>query len=125
MIKRIQFSIAYAVHNIVRDRQRTAFALFSIAAGVATVVALRMLGIMLTDALTSNAQALMRGDIAVTTANSGPHVSIVPSGNNGPRVYPFTANNTPSFDQWAAQHHADITYAVTSELMQTALVQGD
>src|SRR5258708_38244335 len=31
--------------------------------------------------------------------------------------------NTPLFDQWAAQNHADITYAVTSELMQTSLVQ--
>src|SRR5471032_1927183 len=118
MIKRVQFSIAYAVHNIVRDRQRTAFALFSIAAGVATVVALRMLGIMLTDALTSNAQALMRADVTVSApGKAAPHISIV---DEGPRDYPFTAANTPQYDRWAAQNHVDITFAVTSELMQTA-----
>src|SRR5258708_20349226 len=76
MIKRIQFSMSYALHNILRDRQRTAFALFSIAAGVATVVALRMLVIMLTDALTSNAQALMLGDLTFPALTMHPPISI-------------------------------------------------
>src|SRR5258708_14354392 len=116
MIKRIQFSIRYALHNMLRDRQRTAFALFSIAAGVATVVALRMLGIMVTDALTSNAQPLMRGDVTVSALSRAPPISIVDV-DMGPRNYPFTTANIPLFDQWAVQNHADITYAVTSELM--------
>ena len=33
----------------------------------ATVVALRMLGVMLTDALTGNVKAILRGDIVVQT----------------------------------------------------------
>src|SRR5258707_13928586 len=86
MIGRLRFSFGYALRNIIRDRQRTAFALLSIAAGVATVVALRMLGLMLTDALTSNAQGIMRADVTVTVTNNGPRIRILQSDN---RVHPF------------------------------------
>src|SRR5215468_5358747 len=98
MIERLRFALGYALRNIIRDRQRTTFALLSIAAGVATVVVLRMLGLMLTDALTSNAQGILRGDVTVTTNNSGPRISLLRSDN---RTVPFTAANIPTLNNWA------------------------
>jgi hypothetical protein len=67
MIKRLRFAFTYALRSLLRSRQRTLFALLSVAAGVSTVVALRSLGLMLTDTLTSNAQAFLRADIRVYT----------------------------------------------------------
>jgi putative ABC transport system permease protein len=120
MFHRVRFAVRYALRNMWRDRQRTAFALFSIAAGVATVVALRMLGLMLTDALTANVQAFLRGDIVVQTAFRGPTISFL--GQSPP---PLNARNIRLIDDWAAKNNVEVTYSLTSELMQTAIVQGD
>jgi putative ABC transport system permease protein len=121
MFHRVRFAVRYALRNMWRDRQRTAFALFSIAAGVATVVALRMLGLMLTDALTANVQAFLRGDIVVQTAFRGPTISFL--GQSPP--LPLNARNIRLIDDWAAKNNVEVTYSLTSELMQTAIVQGD
>src|SRR6266849_499809 len=100
MLKRLKFAFSYALRNIIRDRQRTAFALFSIAAGVATVVALRMLGLMLTDALTSNAQAILRGDVTAEPYYHAPRISFLQNaGNTNPP--PITASNQDYYDNWA------------------------
>src|SRR5947207_8961276 len=122
MLKRLKFAIMYALRNMWRDRQRTAFALFSIAAGVATVVALRMLGLMLTDALTSNVRGFLRGDLTVETTNQGPTVSLL---SNGVTRAPFSAPLIRQIDTWAKKNNIDVTYTMTSELMQTAIVHGD
>lgn len=119
MLKRLRFAFSYALRNMRRDRQRTAFALFSIAVGVATVVALRMLGLMLTDALTDNVRALLRGDIRVATSSFGLRISAL-SGNEDP--LPITSKNIAEINKWAANHDAEITYAITNELMQTSVI---
>ncbi|MCC7451715.1 MAG: ABC transporter permease [Anaerolineae bacterium] len=123
MLKRLGFALTYALRNMSRDRQRTAFALFSIAAGVATVVALRMLGLMLTDALTSNVQAFLRADLTVFTSFRGPTISIL--NNNRNSTTPFSAENRRAIDAWAARNNIAVTYTLTSELMQIAIVNGD
>lgn len=123
MLKRLGFALTYALRNMSRDRQRTAFALFSIAAGVATVVALRMLGLMLTDALTSNVQAFLRADVTVFTSFRGPTISIL--NNNRNNTTPFSAENRKEIDAWAAKNNINVTYTLTSELMQIAVVNGD
>src|SRR3954451_24209611 len=102
MFNRLKFSILYALRNISRNRQRTAFALFSIAAGVATVVALRMLGLMLTDALTSNVRGFLRGDLTVETTNQGPTVSLL---SNGVTRAPFSSQNIRQIDAWAQKNN--------------------
>ncbi len=119
MIRRLRFTISYAANNLARDRQHTLFALFSIAAGVATVVALRMLGIMLTDALTSNAQALLRGDLTVESFSGGIQIPGLQSTSN---QMPFNPDNMAQVNAWAAKNHIDVTYATTGELMQAAAV---
>src|SRR5262249_4930341 len=121
MIKRLRFAVSYSLHNLTRDRQHTAFALFSVAAGVATVVALGMLGLMLTDALTSNIQSMLRGDLTVESFSGGFRVSGLQNSSNN--QMPFSQENIPPINAWASQNHFDVTYATTSELMQTALVR--
>src|SRR5215470_16742876 len=100
MLNRLRFALGYAFRNMWRDQQRTAFALFSIAAGVATVVALRMLGLMLTDALTSNVQAFLRGDIVIQGAFRGPTLSFT---KQSP-VTPINGVIAGTLNKWAAQN---------------------
>ncbi len=116
------FAFVYALRNMLRVRQRTAFALFSIGAGVATVVALRMLGLMLTDALTTNSQAFLRADVRVVSASSeGMRISL-----EGTRQdFAFTALNMPKINDWAARNRVQITYTLTSELMQAVRIQDE
>ena len=54
----------YALRNLWREGRRSAFALFCVAAGVAAIVALETLGLALGEALTGNARAGNRGDVA-------------------------------------------------------------
>jgi ABC-type antimicrobial peptide transport system permease subunit len=54
----------YALRNLWREGRRSAFALFCVAAGVAAIVALQTLGLALGEALTGNARAGNRGDVA-------------------------------------------------------------
>ena len=118
MLRSLRFAFTYAVRNMWRDNRRTLFALISIAAGVAAVVALRALGLMLTDALTANAQATLRGDV-FAGRTGGVQVSIL--GTNS-RTQPVDTRNIDDITAWAARNGYEITFALTSELMQTAVV---
>ncbi len=124
MIDRIRFAFAYALRNIIRDRRRTAFTLLSVAVGVASVVALRALGLMLTDALTGNARAFLRGDLRVidTAMDAGFVLSIF---NSEEGMHPFSAENIPAIEAWAAERDIDITFTLNGELMQVAVIGAD
>lgn len=67
-MERLRFYLRYSVRHLWREKQRTAFALFCVAAGVAAIVGLQMLGLIIADALTGNAQAGNRGDVAIGPA---------------------------------------------------------
>lgn len=121
MFRILRFALNYAARNLRRDRQRTIFALISIAAGVSTVVALRALGLMLTDALTSNAQATLRGDVFISQ-RSGLQIAAFDNGENN-RSRAFVDSTTyDNIVRWAAERNYEITFALTSELMQAAVV---
>ena len=121
MFRILRFALNYAARNLRRDRQRTIFALISIAAGVTTVVALRALGLMLTDALTSNAQATLRGDVFISQ-RSGLQIAAFDNGENN-RSRAFVDSTTyDNIVRWAAERNYEITFALTSELMQAAVV---
>ena len=64
-MRHIKFFGEYAFKHLGRERQRTAFVLFCIAAGVAAVVAMRSLGLMIDDALTTNLQSVNGGDLVI------------------------------------------------------------
>jgi putative ABC transport system permease protein len=65
------FYLQYAMRNLWRNRRWSSFAVFSIAAGVATIVALRSLGLAIGDSLTSNVRASNHGDITLQQGVGG------------------------------------------------------
>lgn len=67
----MRFYFQYAFRNLWRSRRWSAFAVFSVAAGVAAVVALRSLGLAIGDSLTSNVRSSNHGDIALNLAGTG------------------------------------------------------
>ncbi len=121
MPAQLRFAFGYALRSMLRDRQRTLFALFCVAAGVATVVALRTLGLMLTDALTSNAQAFLRADVRVDDPGGG-DLSVFGSTQDN---VAFTADTVAAVNQWAAQNGVAVTYKLNNELMQVAVIHPD
>ncbi len=64
---RILFYLRYAWRNLSRSARWTTFGVFCIAAGVATVVALRTLGLAIGDSLVDNVRQNLHGDIRVST----------------------------------------------------------
>lgn len=70
-MSRIGFYLQYAARNLRRNLRWTLFATFCIAAGVATIVALRSLGLAIGDSLVDSARSSNRGDITVTTQGGG------------------------------------------------------
>ncbi len=60
---------SYATRALARGGQRTLLAIFCVATGVLAIVALQLVGLTVTEALTGNIRALNGGDIAVHTEN--------------------------------------------------------
>lgn len=70
-MRRLFFYLNYAARNLWRSKRWSAFALFSIAAGVATIVALRGLGLSITASLTDNVRESLKGDLTLSTSGRG------------------------------------------------------
>ena len=70
-MSRIPFYLRYAARNLSRNLRWTLFAVFSIAAGVAAIVALRSLGLAIGDSLVGSARDSIRGDITITAPGFG------------------------------------------------------
>lgn len=70
-MSRILFYLRYAARNLSRNLRWTLFAVFSIAAGVAAIVALRSLGLAIGDSLVGSARDSIRGDITITAGGFG------------------------------------------------------
>ena len=63
--------LRYALRSFIRGRTRSLFGAFCIAVGVASVVALGLVGANFTSALTKSGQVLNRGDVSVTSTRAG------------------------------------------------------
>jgi putative ABC transport system permease protein len=70
-MSRIGFYLQYAARNLRRNTRWTLFATFCIAAGVATIVALRSLGLAIGDSLVDSARSSNRGDITIEAEDFG------------------------------------------------------
>lgn len=79
-MNRLIFYWLYAARNLWRNRRWSAFAVFSVAAGVATVVALRSLGLGIADSLTDNLRSSNKGDITISIGSDNPFGAIFGSG---------------------------------------------
>ena len=65
MTHRLRFYFMYALRNIRRGGRWTSLAILCVAAGVATVVALRSLGLAVGDTLTNNVRIEVKGDLLI------------------------------------------------------------
>jgi Predicted ABC-type transport system involved in lysophospholipase L1 biosynthesis, permease component len=63
--------INYTSRSLFRSGQRTVLALFCIAVGVMSIVALQLVGQMINNSYTSNIRVANGGDIAISSYNSG------------------------------------------------------
>jgi ABC-type antimicrobial peptide transport system permease subunit len=86
-LKRIIFYLRYAFQNLYGSGRWTTFAIFSVAAGVATVVALRSLGLAIGDSLLVNLRDFNRGDITIRTVSGGPFSFTFNQGDSEQRVF--------------------------------------
>ena len=110
VVDRWSFYLDHAVRGLRREKQRTAFALFCLAVGVATIVALQTLGFVIADAMTGNAQAGNRGDVA-----------LIQEADDF-----FTADQMAAFDRLVVEGMAtDVTYRYRTQELHVALVHGE
>ena len=69
MTHRLRFYVTYALRNIRRGGRWTTLAVLCITAGVATVVALRSLGLAIGDTLRDNVRIEIKGDLLIRNDN--------------------------------------------------------
>ncbi len=120
-MQRIAFYLSYAARNLRRNTRWTVFAVFSIAAGVATVVALRSLGLAIGDTLQDNVRLSNHGDITISRVSAG--MSLFPGMGGGSRdSNVFSDAEVQSVEQWAAENNAQVAeYTRTSSVQVTAV----
>ncbi|MBI5666993.1 MAG: FtsX-like permease family protein [Chloroflexi bacterium] len=119
---RLLFYFRYAGRSLWRSGHWTAFAIFCVAAGVATVVALRSLGLAINDSLLSNVRQFNHGDINIShVANYGPFSFAVQRGQGGDT---YTPDDVARIEAWAASRGARITAYMTASNIQITPIQG-
>jgi putative ABC transport system permease protein len=116
---RFLFYLRYAAKNLRRSGQWTIFAVFCVAAGVATVVALRSLGLAITDSLLTNLRQYNHGDINLSTVPSfGPFAVAFQRGSDEPSIFPEW--QMQEVRRWVADNNAKMTaYALVSNIQVT------
>ena len=72
MKARLRFYLKHAFRSLQRERRRSLFAAFAVAAGVAAIVGLQSLSLSIGDSVTGDIQATHQGDVVVKTRNDEP-----------------------------------------------------
>ncbi len=118
-MRRLLFYLNYAARNLRRNTRWTTFAVFSIAAGVATVVALRSLGLAIGDTLVDNVRLSNHGDITIDRGGMGGNVfGFSASGSEAV----FSAAEVQRVEQWATQNGATVSEYYRASNMQVTAV---
>ena len=116
-MSRVPFYIQYAARTLWRNRRWSAFAMLSVAAGVATVVGLRSLGLAIGDSLTTNLQSANKGDITLERGG----LFALPGDFQGDEM--FYQWQIDQVEDWARRKNA--TVAVYTNLsLQVSAVDG-
>ncbi|RMF79942.1 MAG: FtsX-like permease family protein [Chloroflexi bacterium] len=120
LMTQLLFYLSYAVRNLRRGGRWTNFAILSIAAGVATVVALRSLSLAIEDSLIENVRLVNHGDIKLEErASSGP-LAFSFSGDDDHEF--FSEHDMQRVEQWVADNDADMSaYIMASNIQVTAV----
>ncbi|MCL4254608.1 MAG: ABC transporter permease, partial [Anaerolineae bacterium] len=103
---RIQFYLLYATRNLWRERRWSIFAVFSVAIGVATVVALRSLGLSISEALTGNIRESLHGDLLIE--RGGTFSGGFDLGSDNTRSY-FQPEEMTFVERWVEQNNATMS----------------
>ena len=111
MLLRLRFYIMYAWRNIRRGGRWTTLAILCITAGVATVVALRSLGLAIGDTLIDNVRIETKGDLLIR--NDGLFASF---GNSDPRA--FSEAQLDELLSWAEANGAVTSAFMTGRNLQ-------
>jgi putative ABC transport system permease protein len=112
----IAFYLQYAFRNLSRNRRWSTFALFSIAAGVAAVVALRSLSLAIGDALTSSVRATNHGDITLSLGDTGGFFDM---GNPADEQF-FDDTDIARVQEWTEARGGRMTAYISSSSIQLA-----
>lgn len=112
------FYLRYAARNLWRNRRWSTFAVFSIAAGVATIVALRSLGLAIGDSLTSNLRATNHGDITISEGGElGFDFDFMESSDESGG---FSEEELAAVEAWVAERGGQMTAYQTTSGVQIA-----
>ncbi len=118
-MSQLLFYLGYALRNLWRSRRWSAFAIFSVAAGVATMVAFRSLGLSIGDSLVGDVRNSNKGDITISILGDG-FTSTLSDPDNSDNF--FTENELTIVRQWAAENNARTTeYRLRSGLQVAKL----
>lgn len=102
------FYLSYAFRNIRRGGRWTTLAIFCIAAGVATIVSLRSLGLSIGDSLTGTIRQDNKGDIRINKRNGGgdDFASFFTYSEDAPS---FTDRDMERISQWVTERGGTMT----------------
>src|SRR5690606_39087286 len=114
------FYLQYAARNLWRSRRWSAFAIFSIAAGVAAMVALRSLGLANGDSLTSNIRASNHGDITLQRGTGGGFAFDV--GDPDDEDHAIQPDDVAAIENWTAERGGQSTTYIVASTVQVAPV---
>ncbi|MGJ3238093.1 MAG: ABC transporter permease [Anaerolineae bacterium] len=115
---RLAFYFTYGLRNIRRGGRWTTLAIFCIAAGVATVVALRGLGLSIAESLLSTVREDNKGDILIERdTDNGPDFALV---RGSEEVAFFTDRELQSFTDYARMNDLEIGMFTSGGAVQIA-----
>ncbi len=126
---RLGFYVKSAFRSLQRERRRSLFAIFAIAAGVAAIVGLQSLGLSIDDSITGDIKATHQGDVVVTSRNDNPFRpeqratldALASDGRFADWSYFYWVNpDRPSFVRSASD-----TVSQTQRWLQPYLIEGD
>ena len=117
MIERLGFYFRYALRNIQRGGRWTALAILCITAGVATVVALRSMGLAIGDTLTNNVRIETKGDLLIRSSESFGDFG-------GADDQPFTPAQLDQIQTWAETKNAKTTAFMSGRNVQITKADG-
>lgn len=107
IFNRMIFYFTYSLRNIQRGGRWTILAIFCIAAGVATVVALRGLGLSIAESLLSTVREDNKGDIIIQRdTDNGPDFALTMGSEE---VSFFTENEVQSFQSYATDNNLEMS----------------
>ncbi len=115
-INRFVFYFTYSLRNIRRGGRWTILAIFCIAAGVATVVALRGLGLSIAESLLSTVREDNKGDITIQRdTDNGPDFALL---RGSEEVSFFTDSELQAFESYAVENNLEMSMFTSGGAVQ-------